>query len=85
MSAAAQIQRQRVELLLRQDIVREVEQFTGNLSETVEHLLQRFVAEQRSREAAKDPAKQARIDAAIDAHNAHYEQYGLVGEEFSPL
>lgn len=85
MSATAQFQRQVVNLLLRQDIVREAEQFTGNLSETVEQLLQRFVAEQRSRHAAKDAAKQARIEAAIDALNAHYEQHGLVGEEFSPL
>lgn len=73
--------RRPVRLLLRQDVVHEARQHTANLSETVEDLLEAFVAERRGR----DGAKQARIDAAIDLLNAHYERHGLIGEEFSPL
>jgi len=73
--------RRPLKLLLRQDIVREARQHTANLSGTVENLLSAFVTEQR----ARDAAKQARIDASIEMLNAHYEQHGLIGEEFLPL
>ena len=73
--------RKPVNLLLRQDVVREARQHTTNLSDTVENLLQDFVAERR----AQDAAKQARIEAAVDMLNEHYEKHGLIGEEFIPL
>ena len=73
--------RRPVNLLLRQDLVQEARRHTPNLSDTVESLLQDFVAKRR----AQDAARQARIDASIDMFNAHYEQHGLIGEEFLPI
>jgi post-segregation antitoxin (ccd killing protein) len=73
--------RRPVNFLLRQDVVREARRHTTNLSDTVETLSQDLVAERR----AQDAAKQARIEAAIDMLNQHYEKYGLIGEECIPL
>lgn len=72
--------RKPVNLLLHQDVVHDARRYTTNLSDTVDRLLQAFVAERR----VEDAAKQARIEAAIDMLNEHYEKHGLIGEEFLP-
>jgi post-segregation antitoxin (ccd killing protein) len=66
---------------LSEDLVREARELTGNLSETVEHLLAGFVAAERRRRDEKD----RRIDATIAMLNELYDRHGGLGEEFSPL
>lgn len=73
--------RKPVNLLLPQELVQEARRHTANLSDTVERLLQDFVEKQR----AQDAARQARMDESIDMFNAHYEQHGLIGEDFLPV
>jgi len=70
-----------VNMTLSEDLVREARGLTPNLSETVERLLADYVAAERTKRAERE----RRIDATIDMINAHYEEFGLFGEEYSTL
>jgi antitoxin CcdA len=70
-----------VNMTLSEDLVRDVRQLTRNLSETVETLLADYVAAERRKRADKEQ----RIDESIRLIQAHQEEYGLWGEEFSTL
>jgi hypothetical protein len=66
---------------LSEDLVREARSLTANLSHTVEQLLADYVDAQR-----KKHQEQARlIDESIQLIQAHREEFGLWGEEFSTL
>jgi antitoxin CcdA len=70
--------RRATNLSLNEDLVRRARALSPDLSATVERLLAEHVERQ-------DAGKQARIDAAIAAHNAFVREHGLVGEEFDPV
>jgi antitoxin CcdA len=70
-----------VNLTLSAELVREVRTLTPNLSETVEGLLEAYIAGQR----AKQVEQQSRLDAAIVWVNELHDRHGLPGEDFSPL
>jgi len=70
-----------VNMTLSEDLVREVRQLTRNLSETVETLLADYVEAERHKRADHE----RRIDESIRLIQAHQEEFGLWGEEFSTL
>ena len=70
-----------VNMTLSEDLVREARALTGNLSETVEHLLAEYVAAERRRRDDRERL----IDATIEMLNDLYDRQGGLGEEFSPL
>jgi len=70
-----------VNMTLSEDLVREVRQLTRNLSETVETLLADYVEAERRKRADREQ----RIDESIRLIQAHQEEFGLWGEEFSSL
>jgi antitoxin CcdA len=70
-----------VNLSLDESLVREARGLTANLSETVEDLLARFVAEERRRRAEAD----AQVAALVAASNRFIAEHGAFGEEFSTL
>jgi antitoxin CcdA len=70
-----------VNMTLSEDLVRDARSLTTNLSDTVEKLLSDYVdAQQKKREA-----KERLIDESIRMIQAHQEEFGLWGEEFSTL
>lgn len=70
-----------VNLTLSDDLLREARLLTRNLSETVEVLLSDYVATERAKQMDRD----RRIENTIDAAIAHYEEFGIVGAEYSPI
>jgi post-segregation antitoxin (ccd killing protein) len=70
-----------VNLTLSEDVVREARLLTRNLSETVESLLVAYVTAEREKQAERE----RRIDNTIEMANAHYQTFGIIGEEFSPV
>jgi antitoxin CcdA len=70
-----------VNMTLSEELVREARGLTPNLSETVERLLVDYVAAERAKRADFE----RRIDESIAMINAHYEEHGYWGEEFSTL
>jgi antitoxin CcdA len=70
-----------VNLTLSAELVREVRKLTPNLSETVEGLLEAYIAGQR----AKQVEQQSGLQAAIAWANELHDTQGLPGEDFSPL
>lgn len=73
--------KQPVNMTLSEDLVREARSLTPNLSHTVEQLLADCVEAQQKQRAEKERL----IDKTIEMANAHYEEHGLWGEEFSTL
>jgi antitoxin CcdA len=70
-----------VNITLSEDLVREARRFSSNLSETVEALLAEHVAAERRKREDKDRLTKNTIDMAI----AHYEEFGIIGAEHSPV
>ncbi len=70
-----------VNMTLSEDLVRQARALTGNLSQTVEHLLAEFVTAERGRRNDKERL----IAATIAMLNDLYDRHGGLGEEFSPL
>ena len=70
-----------VNMTLSEDLVREARRLTKNLSETVEALL----AEHVSAEMRKREDKERRTENTIDMAIAHYEEFGIIGAEHSPI
>ena len=70
-----------VNMTLSEDLVREARQLTRNLSETIETLLADYV----EAELRKRADHEQRIDESIRLIQAHQEEFGLWGEEFSTL
>lgn len=70
-----------VNLTLSEDVVREARLLTRNLSETVETLLSDYVVAERTKHAERE----RRIDNTIAMANAHYEEFGIIGAEYSPV
>lgn len=70
-----------VNMSLSEDLVREARALTSNLSEMVEQLLAAHVAAERGRRAEKERL----IDATIGFALRHYEEHGLIGDDYSPL
>jgi antitoxin CcdA len=73
--------KQRVNMTLNEDLVRQARGLTSNLSETVEGLLATFVidAETRNNEL------QRRIEAHILASDAFIARHGSLADEFGTL
>jgi antitoxin CcdA len=66
-------------LSLRVDLVRRAKALDLNLSEVVEHALQKAILEaERARWLAEN-------EAAIDYYNDFVEKHGVFGEEFRPF
>ncbi len=70
-----------VNMTLSEDLVREARNLTTNLSDTVEKLLADYVDTQQKRREEKVRL----IDESIRLIQAHQEEFGLWGEEFSTL
>jgi antitoxin CcdA len=70
-----------VNMTLSEDLVREARSLTTNLSDTVEKLLGDYVEAQQK----KRDEKERLIDESIRMIQAHQEEFGLWGEEFSTL
>jgi len=70
-----------VNMTLSEDLVREARSLTTNLSDTVEKLLADYVDTQQK----KRQEKARLIDESIRLIQAHQEEFGLWGEEFSTL
>jgi antitoxin CcdA len=70
-----------VNLSLSEDLVREAGKLTSNLSDTVEHLLAELIETDAQRQAGREQ----RIDASLVLIQAHQEENGLWGQEFSTL
>ncbi len=70
-----------VNMTLSEDLVRDARSLTTNLSETVEKLLSEYIDAQRQ----KREEKERLIDESIRIIQAHQEEFGLWGEEFSTL
>jgi antitoxin CcdA len=70
-----------VNMTLSEDLVREARQLTRNLSETVETLLADYVEAERHKRADREQ----RIEESIRLIQAHQDEFGLWGEEFSTL
>jgi len=73
--------KRRVNMTLNEDLVEQARGLTSNLSETVELLLAKFVAEGGDAAASK----QRRIEQHIAASNAFVAQHGGWADEFSTL
>jgi Post-segregation antitoxin CcdA len=71
-----------VELLLSEDLVREVADKVEDLSEFVEQSLCRLVELRNGQPGTND---QAYYDEMVDMGNKFYEKHGVWGEEFSTL
>jgi antitoxin CcdA len=74
-------QKKPVNMTLSEDLVREARRFTSNLSETVEALLAEHVAAETRKREDKDRLTKNTIEMAI----AHYEEFGIIGAEHSPV
>lgn len=70
-----------VNMTLSEDLVREARRLTNNLSATVETLLADYVEAERRKRADRVQT----IDESIRLIQAHQEEFGLWGEEFSTL
>jgi post-segregation antitoxin (ccd killing protein) len=70
-----------VNMTLSEDLVREARALTSNLSETVETLLAEHVAAEKRKRADKQRQTENTIDLAI----AHYDEFGVIGAEYSPV
>ncbi len=70
-----------VNMTLSEVLVRDARRLTRNLSQTVEVLLAGFVEAERRKRADREE----RIDESIRLIQAHQEEFGLWGEEFSTL
>lgn len=70
-----------VNMTLSEDLVRDARRLTRNLSETVETLLADYVEAERRKHADREQ----QIDESIRLIQAHQEEFGLWGEEFSTL
>jgi hypothetical protein len=71
-----------VELLLSEDLVREVADTVGEVSEIVEQSLRRLVEQRRKLFSTTD---RAYYDEMVDLGTKFYEQHGVWGEDFSTL
>jgi hypothetical protein len=74
--------RRPVELLLSEDLVREVEETMGDVSEVVERSLRSLIDRRRSQPSAND---RAYYDEMIAIGHEFYEKHGVWGDEFSTL
>lgn len=81
MNHVARSPKRPVNLTLSEDVVREARLLTRNLSETVETLLADYVEAERARHVDRE----RRIENTIDAAIAHYEEFGIIGAEHSPI
>jgi antitoxin CcdA len=70
-----------VNMTLSEDLVRDARRLTRNLSETVEMLLANYIDDERHRQAEH----QQRLDESLRLIQAHQEEFGLWGQEFSTL
>jgi antitoxin CcdA len=70
-----------VNMTLSEDLVREARALTGNLSETVETLLATYIDVERRRQTER----QQQLDESLRLIQAHQEEFGLWGQEFSTL
>ena len=70
-----------VNMTLNEDLIRQVRQRTGNLSDTVEGLLIAFLSEAD----AKDVKLQQQIDAHIAGSDAFIARHGSLADEFGTL
>ena len=70
-----------VNMSLGEDLVREAQTLTSDLSKTVEGLLTTYIAKEQSKRADEQRA----IDAAITATNDFVEQFGLPGADYAPV
>ena len=68
-------------LSLNEGLVTQAKNFTGNLSATVETLLDGFVAEQRQLQATRQQA----ADACVADWNLVHSKVGSFADEHSPL
>ena len=73
--------KQRVNLTLNGDLVRQARDLTANLSDTVESLLAGFLTDAKAREAER----QRQIDAHVAASDAFIAKYGSLAEDFGTL
>lgn len=73
--------KRRVNMTLNEDLVAQARGLTSNLSETVEQLLARFIAE--GGDAAAE--RRRRIEQHVAAHNAFVAEHGGWADEFSTL
>ncbi|MFC3127750.1 type II toxin-antitoxin system CcdA family antitoxin [Pseudoroseomonas globiformis] len=70
-----------VNLSLNDELVRQARLYTGNLSGTLEILLEDFVARERARLRQEDAA----LDRVVLALGAFHAEQGLLSDEFSEL
>ena len=70
-----------VDMTPSEDAVREAQRLTNNLSEMVEALRAAHVAA----ETRKRDDKERRTECTIDMAIAHYEEFGVIGAEHSPI
>jgi antitoxin CcdA len=73
--------KQRVNMTLNEDLVRQARDLTSNLSETVEGLLAAFLNDAE----ARNDALQRQIDAHIAASDAFIAEHGSLADEFGTL
>jgi len=73
--------KQRVNMTLNEDLVRQARGLTSNLSETVEGLLAMFLADAES----KDTELQRQIEAHVLASDAFIAKWGSLADEFGTL
>ena len=86
MNHVARRPKRSVSLTLSEDVVRQARLVTPNLSQTVEALLSDYVAAESARQAVKQEAdRERRLQNTIDMANAHYEEFGIIGAEHSPV
>jgi antitoxin CcdA len=73
--------KQRANMTLNKDLVRQARDLTSNLSETVEGLLAAFLADAEGR----NDALQRQIDTNIAASDAFIARHGSLADEFGTL
>jgi antitoxin CcdA len=67
-----------IQVSLDDNLVRQVQLLTRDLSSTVEDLLRDFVARERAQRRAEDS-----VDLVIDGLNTFHREHGLLSDEFS--
>jgi hypothetical protein len=70
-----------VNMTLNEALVREARTLTRSLSDTVEALLAAYVEAEKLKRADGE----RRIESTIDHAITHYEEFGVVGAEYSPV
>jgi antitoxin CcdA len=70
-----------INLSLNNELVEQARRYTGNLSGTLEVLLEEFVAREEARRRAEDAA----LDRVVAAFGEFHARHGLLSDEFSGL